>query len=253
MATVTETLRGADLYRDRDDQGNLLTKEQLRGMTIEAETVLLGGKQYALSQITYWDSKVFADELDRELAHLNPDIWAIFGKYAITCLDAIRMVNVNSKQGFEGLAASGNQLDSQLFRTREFYDPDNVGQWRTTWVRNIAAARAQRSFFEEDTASEEVTMSEEEAMVWLAWYNPAQTPCADAFQITYNTEAQDIQTFDFEHVHPFKGIEIVEFKEPWTLPPEQSGRVEVNYYRAGTDELRPIGLWIRMSRNLRTL
>ena len=96
-------------------------------------------------------------------------------------------------------------------------------------------------------------MLEEEAMVWLAFYNPAAVPCIDAFQITMNTEPFDIQSLDFEQVHLQTGDVIIELKEPWTLPPEQSGLVQAYYFRAGTDETRPLGIWIKMAKNLRTL
>ena len=82
---------------------------------------------------------------------------------------------------------------------------------------------------------------------------PAQIPCVDAFQIQMNTEPFDIQSLDFDQVHIETGDVIIELKEPWTLPPEQSGLVNVHYFQIGTDEMRPLGIFIKMAKNMRAL
>ncbi|GAJ20187.1 unnamed protein product, partial [marine sediment metagenome] len=46
---------------------------------------------------------------------------------------------------------------------------------------------------------------------------------------------------------------LVELKEPFILYPRESGLVELRYYRDGADEIQPVGLWIKMSQNLRLL
>ena len=170
----------------------------------------------------------------------------------MSLFDAVRMVNVNTKQGFKGALASGNELDFMLFSARQFYDPDSSGNARTSWVRTISSVGS-KNFFEGSSSGAELTMSEEEAQVWLAFYNPALQSCVDSFKITMNTEPFDIQTLDFEQVHTEMGDTIVELKEPWTLPPEQSGEIEAYYFRTGTDEMRPLGIWIYMAKNLRDL
>ncbi|MBA7709552.1 hypothetical protein ES703_118473 [subsurface metagenome] len=150
---------------------------------------------------------------------------------------------------------------------RQLKDPDVLATLattgrRSTWVRTInpAAAAAPNVgieyFYEDGLAAahgNEQVMTEEEGMVWLAFYNPAMTPCVDAFQITMNTEPFDIQSLDFEQVHLQTGDVIIEMKEPWTLPPEQSGLIEVHYFQAGTDEMRPLGIYVKQARNLRAL
>lgn len=242
---VRQVMMDAGLYKEG-------TKDQLRSDFIAEEEIQLAGKSYTLSKISYLDSKIFTDELDTILVQQNPLIHEIYAKNAVSLFDAIRMANVNSKQGFKGALASGNELDFTLFMARQFYDPDNSTVKRVSWVRTIAAT-GQKNFFEGATAGAELTMGEEEAMIWLAFYNPAQVPCVDAFQVIMNTEPFDLQSLDFEQVHEQTGDVIIEFKEPWTLPPEQSGEILSYYFRAGTDEMRPLGVWIKMAKNLRTL
>lgn len=246
---VRQVMIDAQLYKEG-------SKEQLRSDFIAEEEINIAGKSYTLSKISYLDSRIFTDELDTILIQQNPLIHEIFAKNAVTLFDLVRMVNVNSKQGFKGALASGNELDFTLFMARQFYDPDNivagVAQSRTSWVRTIAATGS-KYLFTGSTGTGELTMGEEEGMVWMAFYNPAQQSCIDAFQITMNTEPFDIQSLDFEQVQTEKGDVIIELKEPWTLPPEQSGLIQSYYYQTGTDETRPLGIWVKMAKNLRTL
>lgn len=242
---VRQVMSDAGLYKEG-------TKEQLRSDYIAEEEITIAGKSYTLSKISYLDSKIFTDELDTILVQQNPLIHEIYAKNAVTLFDAVRMANVNSKQGFKGALASGNELDMTLFMARQFYDPDNSTNKRTTWVRSITTTGT-KYFFEGATAGAELTMGEEEAMVWMAFYNPAQTSCIDAYQITMNTEPFDIQSLDFDQVQTEMGDVIIEMKEPWTLPPEQSGLIQAYYFQTGTDETRPLGIWIKMAKNLRAL
>jgi len=251
---VRQVMMDAGLYKEG-------TREQLRSDYIAEEEITIAGKSYTLSKMSFLDARIFTDELDTILVQQNPFIHDIYAKDAVTLFDAIRMVNVNTKQGFKGALASGNELDFTLMMARQFQDPDGAVQTRrTTWVRNITVAMAAlnntEEFYEDLTgavAAQEQTMGEEEALVYLAMYNPAETPVIDALQITMNTEPFDIQTLDFEQVHIEQGDVIIELKEPWTLPPEQSGKIVVNYFNNGTDEMRPLGIFIKMAKNLRNL
>jgi len=255
---VRQVMMDAGLYKEG-------TKEQLRTDYIAEEEVSIAGKSYTLSKIAYLDAKIFTDEMDTILVQQNPLIHEIFAKNAVSMFDCVRMVNVNSKQGFKGALASGNELDFTLFMARQFRDPDNAAALarRLSWIRTInaiggaaPAAGVAQNFFEDILAAPhgvELVMTEEEGMVWLALYNPAMVSCIDALQIQMNTEPFDIQSLDFDQVHIQTGDVIIELKEPWTLPPEQSGRVQVYYFQAGTDETRPLGIWVKMARNLRTL
>lgn len=248
---VRSVMTDAGLYKEG-------TRDQLRGDYIAEEEIMIAGKSYTLSKISFLDSKIFTDELDTILIQQNPLIHEIYAKNAVTLFDAIRMANVNSKQGFKGALASGNELDMTLIMARQLYDPESPTNKRVSWVRTVTAAQitaavALNYFIDSSATPTELTMGEEEAMVFLAFYNPAQTSCVDAYQITMNTEPFDIQGLDFEQVHIETGDVIIEMKEPWTLPPEQAGKIQTYYFRAGTDEMRPLGINIKMAKNLRTL
>ena len=243
--TVKEIMEAAGLYKEG-------TREELKGQFIEEDTVEIGGKTYTVSRISYLDSWLFTNELDSILARQNPIIHDVYARAAVNIFDLIRMVNMNTKQGFKGAAASGNELDLMLFAARQFYDPDSTGNARSSWVKAVSSASS-KYFMEGSGGSEELTMAEEEGQIWLGFYNPASQPCVDAVKITMNTEPFNVQTLDFEQVQDEVGDVIIELKEPWTLPPEQSGQVEAYYFRTGTDEMRPLGVWVYMAKNMRAL
>lgn len=228
------------------------SKEELQSQFVEEETVDIGGKQYTLSKISKYDIKLFADQLDGILERMNPFIWDIFAKRAVHCLAAVRLANINSKQGFRGSAAKGNELDFTLMGAREFYDPDSSGNTRTSWVRTISAV-GQKNIIEGATTGAALTLAEEACDIYLAWYNPAVSPCLDSLQVVLNTDIFDIETLDFDMLHAELGDPIIEFKNPFIIPPEEAYEILGYYFRTGTDEARPIGLRIKEAKNLRDL
>ncbi len=241
----------------------------LENSYINADTVRLGRppKDYTLAKLSDADIKRLGDEMDAWMPNLNPIIQDLYVRNAETILNAVRMVNDNTKQGFKGSLASGNELDIQFLGPRLFHDVDAAAAARrTTWVRTITAAMvtARDAPYINDLTTAawappaalvevELTMVEEEALVLLGFVNDAATPCSNGFQITMNRDVYNIQDMDFEMVQPLTGSALWEMKRPWTLPPEQAGWVHLRYFRAGTDECKPIGVWIRMARNTRAL
>jgi hypothetical protein len=226
--------------------------EQLQAQMIEEEQVTIGGKSYTLSRLSMYDAKLFADQLDNIASRLNPFIWDIYAKYAVQCLAALRLANVNSKQGFRGIKASGNELDFTTMIAREFYDPDNSTNSRTTWVRAIGST-GQKNIIEGTASGAALTLGEEECDIYLAWYNPAQTPCIDATQVILNTNAMNVHTMDFDQVNTEFADPIIEFKAPLIVPPEEAYEILAYYFQTGTDETRPIGLRFREAKYLRDL
>lgn len=251
---VREAMIAAGFYKqgNNPDTGKPWTEQELKDGFYPQATVMINGKSYDLEKIAYWDANIFTNQLDNILSRQNPIIHDLFAVNALVIFNAVRMVNINSKQGFKGQAASGNELDMTLFMARQFYDPDSSTNKRSSWTRTISAAGS-KNFFEGATAGAELTMGEEEAMVWLGFYNPALTPCVDSFQIIMNTTPFDLQGLDFDMAQAQLGDPIIPLREPWTLPPEQSAEVLAYYFQTGTDEMRPLGIWIKESRNLRTL
>jgi len=250
QTSVVEALKAAGLYKET---GRI--EEQM------VKTITASGaeKEHKAAEIDYLDIKTFADEMDIALKLQNEYVQSLYAKNAKGLVDLIRAVNTESASGFKGAVGSGRQLDALMLRAQQFQDPDNAAQAaRLSWIRTIAAAGGQTQFIvnpgaEAAGSKVALAMATTEGFALLGFANPAAALCVDAVAITYIAQAYNIQNLDFELANLFVGDAIVELKQPLLIFPQESALVTVNYYRAGIDELRPIGLWVKMSSALRTL
>ncbi len=253
QTSVVEALKAANIYKET----GRIEEQMLKTYLPNGEV-----KEHKMAEMDYLDIKTFADELDIALTLQNPLIQSLYAKNAVGMINLIRAVNVESASGFKGAVGSGRQLDAIMLRAEQFQNPD-IAAWptaRTSWIRNITVAMAAAGptiFIERGTGAiapgEELPMANEEGLAILGFANPAAQLCVDAIQITYIAQAYNIQNLDFELANPFLGDVIVELKQPLFIFPKEGALVRVKYYRVGSDELRPIGLWVKMSSNLRAL
>jgi len=254
QTSVVEALKAAGFYKET----GRIEEQMLKSILPNGEI-----REHKMAEIDFLDLKIFADELDIALKIQNPLVQGLFAKNAVGLVNLMRVVNVESASGFKGAVGSGRQLDAIILRAEQFQDPDIfpiVPTFRTTWRRNITAAMAAAGptvFIEDDTAGAaagtELAMATTEGLALLGFANPAAALCVDAAQITYIAQAYNIQNLDFELANPFIGDAICELKQPLFIFPQETAAVNVKYYRAGVDELRPIGLWVKMAINLRAL
>ena len=252
--SVVEALKTAGLYKET----GRIEEQMLKSILPNGEI-----REHKMAEIDYHDIKIFADELDIALKLQNPLVQELFAKNAVGLTSLVRVVNVETASGFKGAVGSGRQLDAILLRAEQFQDPDIfpvTPTYRTSWIRTITAAMAAAGpteFIESDVAAAllgaEMPMTTVEGLAILGFANPAAALCVDAVQINYIAQAYNIQNLDFELANPFIGDSICELKQPLYIFPQETASVDVKYYRAGIDELRPIGLWVKMAINLRAL
>lgn len=243
--SVVETLKAAGIYRDT----GRMAEQMLKTITPNGEV-----KEHKMAEIDYLDIKTFADELDIALKIQNPRIQELYAKNAVGLADLVRVVNVESASGFKGAVGSGRQLDAILLRAGQFQDPGaGATTPRASWIRPIGAAAT--VVFIQSTADTgaELAMVTTEGLAILGFANPAAALCVDALLINYVAQQYNVQNCDFEMANPFVGESIVELKQPLYVFPQETASVSVRYYRAGQDELRPIGLWVKMSTALRNI
>lgn len=245
QTSVAEALKAAGIYKET---GRI--EEQM------LKTILPNGevREHKMAEINYLDIKIFADELDIALKLQNPLVQSLFAKNAVGIAGLIRVINTESASGFKGAVGSGRQLDNLLLRAEQFQNPGaGATTPRTSWIRPIGAAAT--VVFIQSTADTgaELPMGTTEGIAILGFANPAAALCVDAVQINYIGQQYNVQNLDFELANPFIGDSIVELKQPLFVYPQETASVSVRYYRAGTDELRPIGLWVKMATNLRNI
>jgi len=249
QTSVVETLKQAGLYQS----SGRLPAQMLKTILPTGEV-----REHKLSEIDYNDIKIFADEMDIALQHQNPYIAALLAKNAVGMVNLIRGVNVETGSGFKGSNGSGRQLDVMLFRAEQFQDPDLVAPAaRTSWIRNVPGIGTLQFIINPDGAAPnahgDLAIGLNEGIAVYGFANPAAAPCVSGIQHTYLTQGYNVQTTHFEMANPFVGDAIEEMKQPMYLYPRETGRIDVYYYRAGLDEMRPIGIWVKMSQNVRAL
>ena len=255
QTSVVETLRAAGLYKE----SGRIEEQMLVSILPNGER-----REHKMAEIDYLDLKIFADEFDVALKLQNPIVQELYAKNAVGMANLIRVVNVETASGFKGAVGSGRQLDVIMLRAEQFQNPDvaagGLAGRRASWIRNITAAivaAAAPNFIEQDWAvaghAAELPMTTVEGLALLGFANPAAQLCVDTVQVSYIAQAYNIQNLDFELANPFIGDSIVELKQPLFIFPQETALVNVHYYRVGSDELRPIGIWVKMSQALRLL
>ena len=254
--SVVEALRAAGLYKET----GRIEEQMVKTITANGEI-----KEHKMAEMDYLDIKTFGDEMDIALKIQNPRVQELFAKNSVGMVNLIRAVNVESASGFKGSVGAGRQLDAIMLRAEQFQDPDvAVGLLpgrRASWIRTITAAMvalAANNFIEADWGAAgphgaELPMATTEGFALLGFANPGAQLCVDTVQISYIAQAYNVQNLDFEMANPFIGDSIVELKQPLYIFPQETALVTLNYYLAGIDELRPLGIWVKMSQNLRLL
>lgn len=248
--SVVATLQAAGLYKE----SGRMARQTLQTKLPDGQVT-----EHTMSEIDYADIKTMADELDIMIAQENPWIQALYAKNAVAIANAIRVVNVDSASGFKGAVGSGRQLDILRFRPEQFQDPAVAGvAVRAGWGRAVGAAPqtcqlicAQDALGIDTHAA--LTMAVTEAILIFGFANPSWWPCSSAIQPTYLARQYNIQNADYELAQVWEHYPLVELKEPFILYPREDGLVTVRYYQNGFDEIQPVGLWIKMSQNLRAL
>lgn len=243
LTSVVEAVKAFGLYRET----GRIEEQILKTIAPNGEV-----REHRMAEIDYKDLIVAADELDIALSLENKFIQSLFAKNAVLIINTIRCVNVESASGFKGTVGSGRQLDMILFRAQQFYNPDNVGVKRTTWERAIASTGS-KYFIEGSTAASNLTMADEEAIVLLGFTNYAELPVCNAIQLTYLSQDYNIQNLDFGVADYMNAYPVLELKQPLIVFPKETIRGQVYYFATGTDWLQPVGVWIKMSENLRAL
>lgn len=248
--SVVDALTSAGLYKS----SGRIQEEMLKTITPTGEM-----REHKMAEIDYFDLKILGDELDIALRLQNEYIQSLYAKYAVAIVNLVRVINDESASGFKGSNGAGRQLDILLLRAEQFGDPDQAdsSNRRASWIRAIGAPVSNQFVVAEDAlganAHGALAMGTTEGLAIFGFANPAAAPCVDALQATYLAQAYNIQNADFELANPFVGDAIIELKQPFIIYPQESGLLATRYYRAGQDEMRPIGVWVKMSQNLRTL
>lgn len=246
--SVVEELRRNNLYT----KDGVLPQQDL--ITVRPDGTQM---THIMAQIDKKDITIFADELDIALLLQNKRVQSLYVKNAVAISQLIRVVNYNTRSGFKGSVGAGMQLDAVQLRAEQFSDPLIVAITnRITWVKAAAIGQAQFITAQDAGAvgaKAALTMLPNEGLAILGFANPAAGPCTSAFSLQYLGVNYNIQNLSFEMADPFVGDPIIELKQPLVIYPGENFLVNIYNFAAGTDELRPIGIWVKTAAALRAL
>lgn len=201
----------------------------------------------------------------------EPMIAALIDKNSGYIRALVEAVNDNSKQGYGGLAADGNELTLQWFTPEDFHVSGNDSlPHYSGWQRWQVAANIE-TFIGGTTA-------EEEGLVILGFCNPVSGPISDAIKIYKGTEESVVEPLNWltkliccKAFDPLKAKEmsgvywggctdwtqnefygggsrdlpIHELRKPLLIEPETIWRIDVKYLSSGSDALTPLGFRVR--------
>jgi len=197
------------------------------------ETKIIAGRKEKVGSLKADDVKQFVVQLEH-LVHpqQSPVIHDIIARNAPLILDVIRIVNLETKQGFKGMAARAGELEINWVR------PGTFG--KTTWLTSYTSTGSNTWF-------SETRLLEYEALIILGWIDPIEVPKIDAIYITKDGDPLPAQTMPWMAKNNFGTYQtpIVEQKLPLVVLPEHKFKIEVNVFATGDDKLEPIGFHIR--------
>ena len=201
------------------------------------ETAIVAGKEERLSKLSKTDVEIFVDTLDRlafENALLESERQWIL-QNADLILDVVRMVNINTKQGFKGPYARGNELTLVVMRAKDLLGTE-------TWYKTYTSTGAQ-------TYIPESTLAEEEAEIHLGVTNEYPNPKVDAILYTKDGDPLVRKHLNWEDTkEPF-----IPFEEAIIVGPEHSRKIDVNVNQVGVDATRVLVLKVVQAKNLMSL
>ena len=214
----------------------------------EKNQVNVAGKTYGALDLDEDDYRVFREELvvlSRRV--YNPAIADCIARGAPRLLDAVRMVNDQSKQGFKGASSRGDQL---------IINPMRVGDVsRTTWLVTVSAAGA-ANWLGATGAANDIDMLVSSlpviSHIFLGFIDPVASPKIDRVQLVKDSDpyVEEVLDFGWSAIFGDGQTPFHELKTPWIVPPGSSYYMPVSYFITGEDRLQPVAYAVKRARDV---
>ena len=211
----------------------------------DEETKLIAGKEEKLGSLSAEDVEIFVRELDRFVAvEQHPIIRRIVAEQAPNILDVIRAVQYETKAGFKGAYARGNEL-TLLLAT-----PTDFGWASDSWLKTWSSTGAQDWV---GSSSSTIDTGERGGHVWLALIDPIEVPKIGAVKLTKDGDGYVPEVLSLGIFHNQNYIPVHQLREPWLFPPRHTYYVQVRVDITGDDKLQPIAFIIDEARDVMSL
>jgi len=214
------------------------------------EDITIADKTFRASALARDDVELLVRKADTlAMSKLNPLVAEIVAAVMPDVVNLVRMVNVNTKQGFAGMLATSRQLDLTWPRAKDF-DPYAIGG--TTWLvadTDIPAGSG-GSGTGVKTYKTETTLTENEGVIILGFLDAIDNPKVDAVKFyKYGKEVGVPQNLNWD-VRPGFGTEnlpVAKLAVPVIVEPEASYKIENYWFATGNNRLEPIAFHVKQA------
>lgn len=215
-------------------------------------SVILGTRSYsALDPPDTPDWQIFKEEVKAIVRRQrNVRIADMIARRAPFAWDVVRMVNWNTKNGFRGSYARGDQLALNVLEDRDF---GRAGGFPGTspptgWFVSVATSGGTR-LWPPTSGSVVLTVSSLPVIghTIFGFMDPVAVPKVSTVQLVLDSDPWTEEVVDFEYRDSQGDSEapLYELRTPWVIRPGASYRVSVRYYLTGDDKLTPIGFSVK--------
>ena len=191
----------------------------------------------------------------------NPVMAEIIARGAPRILDAVRMVNYESKNGYGGAGARGHELLVNPIGVNDILkynagtttlstDSKATGE---NWLRTLAAAAA-AAYSGTSTYNNLMLVSSLPVVshVYLGWVNPIEVPKVERIQLIKDGDpwAPEVFVWQWRDTFGANRVPTYEQKQPWVIPPGRAYYIAVDYYITGDDKLQPIAFAVKRATDI---
>lgn len=231
----------------------------------ERDAVYIKGEKQSALDISADDLAILGQELDAFAdIERNPVVAAIIARGAPRILDAVRMVNYETKNGYKGAGARGHELVVNPIGVNDLLEAnpataglaaDSKGAAAENWLITVTSAAA-ACYSGDATYNNQMLVSSLPVLshVFLGWVNPIEVPKAEMIQLIKDGDPWTPENFTWQWRDTFgdNRVPTYEQKQPWVIPPGRSYYIAVDYYITGDDKLQPIGFTVKRATDIIT-
>lgn len=216
--------------------------------------VFIGAKSWTVVDIAKEERETLGQEIDTFVDwETAPRIASMVVRAAPRILDAVRLVNAQTKQGYGGAAGRGQQLIAQPLQLfdllRAAPSSTEVATYpMTSWLVSKTSTGA-IAWSGTSTYSNTMVVSSLPYLchIFIGFIDTIEVPKINKIQVVKDGDTYPVENPNFEWRGKF-GDNMVpthELLQPWIIPPSSKYYIGVNWYAVGDDRLQPVGFAIK--------
>jgi len=207
------------------------------------ETAEVAGVEMKLASLRDIETENILSMIDKYYyTNAHPSIRELIVENAELTIDLVRSVKAETKQDFAGPVARGNQLTLTDLTADQF---TNV--WGSTGAKDFthtASSTGSTAYIGTSSAPESV--AEEEGYVFLGFIEMSPTPKTNKILLTKNGDPYPYSNLVWDADEDYY---LAPLPEPYFFPPESSYYIDVNFFKTGSVEMKPVGFKVLQAKN----